>query len=282
MRYAIMSDTHGNMPAQEAVLADAEHQNIDAFIFLGDAVGYYAESEAVVSCLQEHIRPLPQPLSQAAILPWLPGNHEWGLVGKLDEGHFDAQALRSLQRTRLDMPAPMVEFLRDRPQRIEIDLGDGIFVTCVHASPADPVGASGAGYIRNSEDAAMSAQLFSTQLCLVGHTHYPRIFHQAGTSVTGQARWITIDVLEQALPGGCYHFADERLILNPGSVGQSRDGDSRASYAVLDTAERTFCVRRTRYNINLTRDRLRAWLADVPRAELDKPAGLAGRLEWGV
>jgi diadenosine tetraphosphatase ApaH/serine/threonine PP2A family protein phosphatase len=89
-------------------------------------------------------------------------------------------------------------------------------------------------------------------------------------------------VFEDVLPGGCCAFGAERLILNPGSVGQPRDGDPRASYAVLDSTARSFAVRRVAYDIEAAQSRVRSWLKRAPNELLNGHGGLAERLVRGI
>jgi predicted phosphodiesterase len=284
MRYAILSDIHANLPALRAVLDDLSNQSIDASICLGDAVGYYADGAEVIALLRDLViahtciadgRPATLPL-------WVAGNHEWGLLSRIDAYQFSVAARTALTRTQADLPAATTRFLTNLPQRIEAELGDGIAATIVHASPSDPVGATGAGYIENSEDAQDAAQAFHSQICLVGHTHYPRICREVRHAESGRLSWATIDVFEDVLPGGSYLFSSERLILNPGSVGQPRDGDPRASYAILDTAARSFAVRRVAYDIHAAQARTRSWLTRAPADLLNGHGGLAERLARGI
>jgi diadenosine tetraphosphatase ApaH/serine/threonine PP2A family protein phosphatase len=253
-------------------------------LYLGDAVGYYADSPAVIAQLYDLVAPRPCVVDGRPTVarPWDAGNHEWGLLGRLPPEHFSPAALAALMRTMADLSGKDQTFLHDLPERVELELGDGLAATLLHASPVDPVGATGAGYLENGEDAREAAYGFTTQICLVGHTHYPRIAYESAVRAYGEAVWETSDVFEEVLPGGSYRFAGERLFLNPGSVGQPRDGDPRASYAILDTAERMFCVRRVAYDIADTEARLRAWLGDAPAELLEGQGGLVGRLYRGI
>jgi len=284
MRYAILSDIHANLPALRAVLDDLASQSINAAICLGDTVGYYADSTAVIALLRDLLTPHAcaadgQPTS---VPLWVAGNHEWGLLNRIEAYQFSPAARTALTHTRADLPAATTRFLAGLPQRIEIDLGDGLPATLVHAAPSDPVGATGAGYIENSEDAQEAASAFHSQICLVGHTHYPRICREWRHAESGRLSWATTDVFEEVLPGGSCVFGAERLILNPGSVGQPRDGDPRASYAILDTAARSFAVRRIAYDIQAAQARARSWLTRAPAQLLNGHGGLAERLQRGI
>ena len=284
MRYAIVSDIHANLPALRAVLDDLAAQSIDTTICLGDTIGYYADGAAVIALLRDLVAPRECIADgRPATLPlWVAGNHEWGLLGRIESYQFSAAARTALARTQAELPAAATRFLASLPQRIEIDLGDGLTATIVHAAPSDPVGATGAGYIENGEDAQDAAQAFHSQICLVGHTHYPRICREITHGEGGRRSWITIDVFEDVLPGGICSFGAERLILNPGSVGQPRDGDPRASYAILDTSARSFAVRRVLYDIAAAQSHVRRWLKRAPADLLNGHGGLAERLQRGI
>ena len=284
MRYAILSDIHANLSALRAVLDDLANQLIDTTICLGDAVGYYADSAAVIALLRNMVTPRACTAdSRPATLPlWVAGNHEWGLLNRIEAYQFSLAARAALARTQADLPAAPTRFLAGLPQHIEVHLGDGLTATLVHAAPNDPVGTTGAGYIENSEDAQEAAQAFHSQICLVGHTHYPRICREIRRAENGRLSWATIDVFEDVLPGGIYVFGNERLILNPGSVGQPRDGDPRASYAILDTAARSFTVRRVAYDIQAAQSRTRSWLKRASAELLNGHGGLAERLARGI
>jgi predicted phosphodiesterase len=284
MRYAILSDIHANLPALQAVLDDLAAQSIDTTLCLGDTVGYYADATAAIALLRDLLaprdciadgRPATAPL-------WVAGNHEWGLLNRIDAYQFSPAARTALARTQADLPATTTSFLAGLPQRIEADLGDGLSATIVHAAPTDPVGATGASYIENSEDAQDAARAFHSQICLVGHTHYPRICRENANGAISRLSWATTDVFEDVLPGGSCVFGAERLILNPGSVGQPRDGDPRASYAILDSAARSFSVRRVAYDIVAAQSGVRSWLARAPAELLNGYGGLAERLARGI
>jgi diadenosine tetraphosphatase ApaH/serine/threonine PP2A family protein phosphatase len=284
MRYAILSDVHANLPALRAVLDDLATQVVAAAIYLGDAVGYYADSAAVIALLRDLVAPQPclSDGEQTVAPPWVAGNHEWGVSGRLAAYHFSPAALATLTRTRAGLDGELHAFLKGLPQRIELELDEGLAATIVHASPLDPVGATGAGYIDNGEDARDAAHAFSTPICLVGHTHYPRVCYESRARSYGHSSWESVEMFEEALPGGCYQLGAGRVILNPGSVGQPRDGDPRASYAILDTIARTFSVRRIPYDIGATQARVRDWLHDASAALIDGQGGLAERLNRGI
>ncbi|HEU5099524.1 MAG TPA: metallophosphoesterase family protein [Roseiflexaceae bacterium] len=284
MRYAILSDIHANLPALRALIDDLAARSVDSAICLGDAVGYYADAAAAINMLRDLVAPRECVADgrPATALPWVAGNHEWGVLDRIEAYQFSPAARAALTQTRADLPAATKRFLADLPQRLEIDLGNGLAATLVHAAPTDPVGATGASYIENSEDAHDAAEAFDTQVCLLGHTHYPRVCRQIAHGERGRLIWETTDVFEQALASGSCAFGAERMILNPGSVGQPRDGDPRASYAILDTTARTFAILRVPYDIEAAQSRVRAWLKRAPAELLNGHGGLAERLARGI
>jgi predicted phosphodiesterase len=283
MRYAVLSDVHGNLPALRAVCTDLETRQIDHVLYLGDAVGYYPDSVEVIKLLRTLVEPHPirkiihnkQEKEEPDPIPlWIAGNHEWGLLNRLSfesEANHIAATTLALSRSEIEQsPDDMIGFLHQIPEQIEVHLGPPthtLDVTLVHASPVDPVGVR--EYINtphNAEQAAKAAP--TTQICLVGHTHVPLIFRetmsQFGTDWK-RKRIVTpsdngYDPGDHHLVATPFHLGDERLVLNPGSVGQPRDGNDNASYAVLDTKERTFTVYRVAYDVGEAQRLTRQWL----------------------
>jgi predicted phosphodiesterase len=291
MRYAVLSDIHGNMPAFEAVLHDLEQRAVDTLIYLGDAVGYYAEAEAVIDALAQRAAVHPCYVNgQQTMKPlWVAGNHELGMIEQTNGTTGIAEdAWRTWQCTRTHLPADKLQLLADLPLRIETELADGLSVTIVHASPIN--GEMTNGYITNPEQARQAGQAFEAQICLSGHTHYPRIYQTKEQPSLFGNEWEQFDIGPIHKPEEPFAFGERRAILNPGGVGQPRDGNPLASYGVLDTATRTFTVHRVAYDISQMQQRVRSWLAacfapDVVHrlCEGDKPGtGLSSRLERGI
>lgn len=238
MRVLILSDIHANLVALEAVLADAAPFGWDKVWCLGDVVGYGPEPTACV----ERIRALAPDV-------WVAGNHDWATVGRLDIEDFNPEARRAVLWTREHLSAEAwacLEALPDEP----VVRGD---FTITHGSPRYPIWE----YILDPLTALANFSYFETPYCLVGHSHVPRLF-----------RW-QASRDEEGGEGGCVELApvydkrialtgDHRLIINPGSVGQPRDSDPRACYALLDTEEMTWRFRRVRYSVEMTQARMRA------------------------
>ncbi len=240
MRYLIISDIHANLAAFEAVLADAGP--FDMAWCLGDVVGYGPDPNECVEKLLE--------------LPHIcvAGNHDWAAIGKLDISDFNPDAARACLWTGEQLTSQNRDYLLNLPQRIVRD-----DFTIVHGSPRHPIWE----YILYPALAGVNFAHFDTRFCLVGHTHVPVIFcHRPQGACEAFA-----PAYGHPIPLG-----EDRLIINPGSVGQPRDGDPRASYAILDPEKLTIEYRRVAYPVEVTQKRMR---------EKGLPPRLIARLAFG-
>ena len=232
-----MSDIHANLVALEAVLADAPA--FDEIWCLGDLVGYGPSPNECVERLQDfsHVS--------------LAGNHDWAALGKLDLNNFNADARMANAWTQSELTPAVIEYLRGLPTHTE---RNGFCMA--HASPREPVWE----YILDANLAYANFAFFSTSICLVGHTHIPIIFE-----LDDQRRRCEtmIPRFPDPVTLGVY-----RMIINPGSVGQPRDGDPRASYAMLDTESMTWEFCRVDYSVEITQERMRA--RGLPRRLIDR------------
>ena len=228
MRYLVVSDIHGNAPALEAVLQGSP--DFDALICLGDMVGYGPNPNECVSRLSDFE------------LVCLAGNHDWGAIGKADLLVFNREARHALLWTQSVMRPTVADYLKRLPPMQA--LMDGIVLA--HGSPRDPVWE----YLVDAASAARNFEQFDFHAALVGHSHLPLV-HE----------WLEDDGRVQLLRaevGMLMHLEGRRLILNPGSVGQPRDGDPRASFASLDTEQMTWSFHRVPYPVTITQERMRA------------------------
>ena len=248
MRYAVVSDVHGNLEALSAVLADAASEGALGVLCLGDAVGYGADPVACVELLGERSTGM------------VAGNHEYGALGLLDLRWFNPVARAAALWTREQLGADHQGYLSGLP--LSSALGEA---TCVHASPRRP---EEWDYLLSAEDGFEAFPDFATRLCFVGHSHRPGVW-SLGSS--GPAH--------EDLGGPAWHdhripFHDgRRYIVNVGSVGQPRDRDPRAAYVVWDEDERSITLRRVMYDH-------KAAAAKILRAGL--PRALADRLAHGM
>lgn len=219
MRYLLVSDIHGNLQAFEAVLQDAP---ADLPIWcLGDLVGYGPNPNECIELLQsrEH--------------ECIVGNHDWAAMNKVDLNDFNPDAKRAVQWTQEQLTPASISYLESLPS----SLVKGEF-TLVHGSPREPTWE----YILYPPIACTNFAYLETPHCLVGHTHVPMKF----VLLDGDK---PVCEMERLPENGAVPLGEKRLIINPGSVGQPRDGDVRASYAILDTEKQTLEHRRVRYAI---------------------------------
>lgn len=230
MRILVISDIHANQTALEAVLTDAGE--CDGVWCLGDLVGYGPDPEACVDL----IRNLPNTLC-------LLGNHDAAVLGKLDQEAFNHEANISVNWTRAQLSATSLDYLKGLRTRIETQ-----DVTLSHGSPRNPIWE----YLLDINTVLTNFSFFKTAICLVGHTHIPIIYTHSGN---GTVDWsIPQDGVRQSIT--------KRSILNPGSVGQPRDRNPQAAYAIYYPEERQWESRRVDYDIVSVQQRIVA--ADLP------------------
>lgn len=232
MRYLLISDIHANLAAFEAVLADAK-DNYDKVWCLGDVVGYGPDPNECVALIQslDHV--------------CLAGNHDWAVLDKLDVSDFNDEAYFAVMWTRQRLNEAAYAYLDARP----IGLVEEEHFTLVHASPRHPIWE----YILSPRIAQPNFQHFDTQFCFVGHTHHPVIFEESSDPNALCAAY------EPEFNAGPWDLpTDARLIVNPGSVGQPRDGDARAAYAIVDIEARTFEYRRVGYPVSVTQEKMKS------------------------
>jgi predicted phosphodiesterase len=223
MRYLVLTDIHANLEALEACLADAAHRGYDETLVLGDLVGYGADPNAVVECVQG--------LEPLAIVR---GNHDKVACGLEQAEGFNSVA-KSAAVWTLDILKPAHrDWLCALPAGpIEVD----DIVEICHGSPFDED-----AYIFDELDAVRALKVQTRPLCLFGHTHYPITFELSDESFDTVGAAASSEMHVQ-LRDGC------KYLINPGSIGQPRDGDPRAGYAIADTVERRVELYRLKYPV---------------------------------
>ena len=227
MRILVISDIHANLAALEAVLADAKG-DWDKIWFLGDLIGYGPDPNECVALLREH-----DPVA-------LSGNHDWAILGKLDIQHFNQDARNAVLWAQRVINAETRTYLDSLPPIS----AEGPF-TLAHASPRHPVWE----YILDRGTAAVNFAYFESPFCLVGHTHVPILYAEASPE--------HVEVHPPVYNAPLILSDDLRCIINPGSVGQPRDSDPRASYALLNLVNMTWEYRRVEYDVARTQMRMR-------------------------
>jgi predicted phosphodiesterase len=242
MKVAVVSDIHGNRHAFEAVLDAIEASECEEMWCLGDLVGYGAEPDACVELARRH----------AAIC--LAGNHDLGVRGDLPLEEFSRGAALAAQWTQEVIGAETRAYLAKL-----VPLNRDEAVGLYHASPRDPVWE----YVLSPLQAELCFDVQRHRVCLIGHSHVALSFWRPeGAAATGTTREGGEEV----------ELDDGEWLINPGSVGQPRDGDSRAAWLQLDTDAWLASYERVEYDIDGAAEAIRA-------ARL--PDSLAERLYFG-
>jgi diadenosine tetraphosphatase ApaH/serine/threonine PP2A family protein phosphatase len=242
MTILVLSDIHGNLAALQAVLAAAG--SIDAIWNIGDTVGYGPHPGECIDLLVER-----------GARPSLVGNHDLACLGSVDLAEFNPTARAAVAWTAARLAPHHLAYLTGLPS---MTVADGF--TLAHASPRAPVWE----YVLDARVATANFAHFETAVCLIGHTHVA-----LSATLRPGAEAAEVRRLED---GETLDLDGPRLLVNPGSVGQPRDRDPRAAFALIDTERQTLTARRVAYDIAATQ-------RDMARAGL--PTILADRLALG-
>ena len=227
MKALIVSDVHSNLEAFRTTIEDAQQRGgFDEIWSLGDLVGYGPDPSACVDLLRSY--------AHNAVA----GNHDLAAVDSISVERFNPYAAAANHWTAEQLTQEQAEYLGNLPLTLEIDE-----FTLAHGSPRDPIWE----YLVTVESAIACFTHIDTYWCLVGHSHMPFLciprLDGAAFMAFPEGRAIQLD--------------EEALIVNPGSVGQPRDGDPRASYVVYDDAAQTLEHRRVEYDVAATQDKMR-------------------------
>jgi diadenosine tetraphosphatase ApaH/serine/threonine PP2A family protein phosphatase len=243
MRIAVISDIHANLHALEMVLSDIDQESADEIWCLGDVVGYGPKPNECCDLIRERT------------VISLCGNHDLAALGLLDVGEFSGDAATAAGWTSSVLGDEQRAWLRSLSP-----LGRREGAELFHASPRDPVWE----YVLSEEVAQLSLEATTEPLVLVGHTHVALALTLDGGRIDGGLA-----------PGGITVALEDgrRYLLNPGSVGQPRDGDPRAAWLLVDTEARAAAFRRLAYPIEETQKEMRV---------VGLPETLAGRLAHGL
>jgi predicted phosphodiesterase len=224
-RILVISDIHANLTALEAVLADAG--DFDTVWCLGDLVGYGPDPNECIA----RVRGLPD-------LVCLLGNHDAAALGQIDVEGFNAEARLSVFWMQQQLSQESLAFLKQLPEILVINQA-----TLVHGSPRNPVWE----YILDPRTALKNFDHFRTDFCFVGHTHLPIIYQLDENQ----------SEINLIMPDLGYPFKmTPRMILNPGSVGQPRDRNPQAAYAIFDPEKPIWESRRVTYDISSVQERI--------------------------
>jgi predicted phosphodiesterase len=243
MKYLILSDIHSNKEALTAVLSHVRRKHCDKVVFLGDLVGYGANPNQTVDALRAQ-RPL------AAIR----GNHDKVCSGIENGELFNRIALEAAMWTRRKLTRSNLQWLKAPPQGPVVV--DGLFAIS-HGTPIDED-----AYIFGEIEALNVFRQTDFEICFFGHSHFPVIFGLSTDAIT------TILTVAPA-----FKFKLEkgvRYLINPGSIGQPRDGNPLASYAIFDSESRVVSINRIEYRVAETQDKILK--AGLPRPLADRLA----------
>lgn len=247
MRVAAITDIHANLPALEAILAAADEAAVDEIWCLGDVVGYGAEPDECADLVRE----------RCALC--LVGNHDLAVLGALDIASFSEAAAAAVAWTRERVAERTLEMLRELEPA-----GEREGIALFHASPRDAVWE----YVLSAEQADACLDVLAERIALIGHSHVSLFFvrptaeEEQGEEIRGA----------QASDGTLLDLGAGQWLVNPGSVGQPRDGDPRAAWLDLDTTEQSARFHRVQYDVERA-------AASISSAGL--PRRLADRLHVG-
>lgn len=239
MRFAVISDIHGNLDAFQSVLDDIDHLFINGIICLGDIIGYGAEPEQVIRLLRERQ------------IPCVMGNHDQTAIDSKHLDWFNPVARESLEITLKNLSQSAIDFIKTLPPSI-ISYG----FRFVHGFPPDSVNT----YLFQVPESDI-IDIFSRnneRICFVGHTHCLELIRVGHTHIERT-------ILEQGIVKLKH---SDRYIINVGSVGQPRDGNQDAKYLIYDQMNDTIEVRYIGYDIASAANKILA--AGLPRAHADR------------
>jgi len=244
MRIAVLSDVHANLAALEAVLGHAQSQGvIDAVWCLGDVVGYGPQPRECIARVRE--------LGALTVA----GNHDRAGTGKMGTAEFNPDAARAAHWTMGQLTPDEQSYLDALPEV----LFEGEF-TLVHGTLRWPIWE----YLYSYEAARAHLERQQSPFSLVGHTHVPMLVLEGAEFPQGCEMYYLEDGTKVKLS------RERRMVINPGGVGQPRDGDPRAAYAIFDTEDETITLHRVEYDIAATQRLMEA--ARLPRWLIERLA----------
>jgi len=247
MKYLILSDIHSNVEALTAVLRRVQRKRFDRVIILGDVVGYGADPNLTVDKVRR--------LKRSIIIR---GNHDKVCSGLENGEMFNKVALESARWTEDKLLPRHRKWLASLPKG-PVRVGEWISIS--HGTPLDED-----AYIFGEIEALNMFNYFDTRVCFFGHSHFPVLFGLDREALTTHIPHTN---------GGTYRLKlreDSRYLINPGSIGQPRDGDRRASFGIFDDQRMTMTILRVSYPYERTQEKIRA---------AGLPAPLADRLALG-
>lgn len=246
MKLGIIADIHSNLPALNEVLKNLAAEQVEGYLVLGDLVGYGPYPNECIEILQK--------LPNAVIIV---GNHDWAAIELEDISLFNEDARQAILWTRTVLNPGVVAYLGS----LEYIISKAQYML-VHGSPRDPLDE----YLVNIERFEKNIPALKADICFIGHSHLPLYFSKQKESGALEMRPIKEQDILTLGPGTIH-------IINPGSVGQPRDHDARASYGIFDTQAMTFVQKRIAYDVAAVQAKM---------TEQSLPKSLIDRLTEGV
>jgi len=240
MRYAILADIHGNLEALQAVIDACRQQRVHQFLCVGDTVGYGANPKECLDLLRE--------LECVSVA----GNHDWAVGGRLNASYFTEDGKAAISWTRSNIPFEYFNYLNALEPVLKND--DAILV---HGCLDKPENFE---YLHGISKASDTFDVMDRPVCFIGHTHVAKILIQQGDQIfDAHTSEVEVD-------------PDCKYIVNPGSVGQPRDGNPMAAYCIYDKELEMLELKRMQYDIAMTQQKM---------IEAGLPENLAKRLSVG-
>jgi diadenosine tetraphosphatase ApaH/serine/threonine PP2A family protein phosphatase len=242
LKWAILSDIHGNLEAFKAVLNFLLKEDILKLAFLGDAVGYGANPNECVDIIKD----------RADV--FIAGNHDYAVTGLTDVSSFNSVARTAIEWTKEQLTYKNRSFLSGLSL---IDIKDDF--TFVHSTPCNP---QNWDYLFSLSDVIKGFNFYHNRICFIGHSHIPAVFIKDNEGRVYPSGSLTVHLREGF-----------RYIINVGSIGQPRDGISEAAFGICDTKESVFTLKRVPYDIATAQKKI---------IEAGLPEYLAKRIAIGV
>lgn len=235
---AIIGDIHGNLEALTAVLKDLRKRKVSEVICTGDIVGYGADPSKCIQAIQN--------LNASVVL----GNHDLYAVSDMDLSSFNESARATIQKTRNQLTVSEQEWLQNLPLQLAVDIPSSLTLKCsvVHSTMQVP---EAWDYLLREDHAHDALKAQQEDIVFFGHTHVPALFSLNQETEEFIANYPLKEGKVQLNKGW-------RYLINPGSVGQPRDRDSRAAYALFDPENLTLELRRVKYNIRKAQKKILA------------------------
>ena len=244
MKYGLFSDIHANLEAFEATLDALKEEQVDQYVFLGDIVGYGADPKACIARLKDLV------IKKGC--RYIAGNHDFAVCGRSSSEYFNGYAKEAIKWTKNQLDHADMAFLS---QMKLIERLDGF--TAVHATLHAP---EEWGYILDIDDAYPNFKILEDQICFIGHSHKAVVFTEG-------------EMVDWLLESNIEIQEGIRYLINIGSVGQPRDGNPKASFAIYDTRQKTVDIKRIAYDIKKAQEKILG--AGLPKM-------LAKRLSMGM